>query len=573
MGYRRRLVDLYQRVNTSNVPKVDGLLEAWVGKEHQLYETVCRKYHVDEMLPLYTGDADSGEGLFGNRFGAFKTLYKAAEELRQGVERSFDEAIRSQDGQAAQVDIPLVSMTPVTEEGDKGSANVAAIQSADSSALSLKGELEALRAERTNLLSEGMRMSKRLHAVESNAKETRAVAARAEARILELEKSEAKLQERVKGLAARADNAEALTKENLAEAKRFEREADRFRTELYQEQRQTAAEQRKVQELQRRERVLQESMVPVADLRRTEGLLERTARERGELLAANTQITAELQRMTASSDSLERRYHEMVAQAEQDAEFQKERLERVELEYATHSMPYMQKIADLEGRLREKDKRLGEVEAESAQRLKEALDRVEAGVSELRDAAEVHKRREEAMTSEAAKNLAAEAANAEVAISSANLAKAAAEEALRASEKDLQRERELRWAEEKRSAELLAQLEDLTTRAEPKADPSPRSAVVAPSADARRLSLEVEDLMKQRKALEQDLAKLHRSLESNRGPAKPAVQLEHKFEAALQCIASLQEELEVCREERDAFKSQYVSMVKRGGKMSVASGA
>merc|ERR1712013_830534 len=117
------------------------------------------------------------------------------------------------------------------------------------------------------------------------------------------------------------------------------------------------------------------------------------------------------------------RFQQMVLEAEHDAEVQKERLERVELEYASHSMPYMQNIADLEARLRELDRRSAEAEAKSSQKLKEALDREAAGSLALTASTEEFKKREDEIRSEAAKSCAAEAAKAEVEISSASLAK------------------------------------------------------------------------------------------------------------------------------------------------------
>merc|ERR1711972_743049 len=88
---------------------------------------------------------------------------------------------------------------------------------------------------------------------------------------------------------------------------------------------------------------------------------------------------------------------------------------------------------------------------------------------------------------------------------------------------------------------------------------------VAPGAreltsEARRLRMEVEALQRQRDTLEQETSRLqHRAevMESQpRGnnAQRGAMLLETKFEAALQAIGRLQEELEVCQSQRDEYK-------------------
>lgn len=549
--YRRRLVDVYSDANPTHLDRIDGLLEKFRGQEHQLYENVCLKYSIKPVLPEFTGqdqeDHQAGASLIGSGFGALQSLYFAADQFREGVERSFDEALRSQAAAEKEPDCdePVAAEPAPVPETGSGPVSSA--------------EVGSLKAERDNLLNEGIRMSKRLLAVETNAKEARAAAVKHEARVVELERNEAKLQDRVRGLTSRAETAEALALDARADIKRYEKESERLRGELLQEQRALAAEQRKLNDMVRRERALQESTVPEQDLRRVEAALETTARERAELFSVNAQITSELRAISAANSELETRYQRMLEQAEQDSDLQKQRADRVELEYASHSMPYLQKIAELEGALQSYEVTASQKQAEDAQRVEEALAREAAAREELRVAHEQRRAREDEIRAESKKAVAGELAQGKIDLSAVQLAQQSAEQSLRTVEQDLARERDARRANEKRITELLAQLE-----AQAHAHAKPQ----APKVDdaERRLEKELEHLRKQRSSLEQETLQLQERVASLRESAKANSHsaLESKFEAALQAIGSLSEELEGCKEERDAFKAQYRALVDRG---------
>jgi len=82
--------------------------------------------------------------------------------------------------------------------------------------------------------------------------------------------------------------------------------------------------------------------------------------------------------------------------------------------------------------------------------------------------------------------------------------------------------------------------------------------------------MEVQALMRQRDELTKEGSRLQQRVDTLRqqassgkggGPANNV--LEQKFEGALQVIGKLQEELEACREQRDAYKQQCNELARK----------
>ena len=123
-AYRSRILDIYRAHNPSKLDNVDSLLVKYAGNEASLYRSVCNKYGVepeaDPCPPDDDGAADAalaaaaeeakaaaaaaaaklsswGSGFWSSGLKTLHTLQTTAEGLKDQVEKSFDEAIRSEE--------------------------------------------------------------------------------------------------------------------------------------------------------------------------------------------------------------------------------------------------------------------------------------------------------------------------------------------------------------------------------------------------------------------------------------------------------------------------------------------
>merc|ERR1712113_1207271 len=82
------------------------------------------------------------------------------------------------------------------------------------------------------------------------------------------------------------------------------------------------------------------------------------------------------------------------------------------------------------------------------------------------------------------------------------------------------------------------------------------SESVGTEGEIRRWKLQIEALTKQRDAFATEMSRMQQRVDSSGGNAQKTAKLEQRFEAALQAVGKLQEDLEVVQAERDAFRKQ-----------------
>jgi len=446
-------------------------------------------------------------------------------------------------------------------------------------------ELNAAKEDKKNLIAEGMRMSKRVHAVEERMKEAVAEARRLETRNGELEKIRDQLQTQVSKMITRGDDAEATCNEQGREIRRLTAELERSRGQLIGEQRRCEAEQQAQQQRSReigdRTRQFQEK-------------LESAMRECNELRATNASLTQALESTRGAIDFTESQYQQQLQDALQANEEQRRRLEAVEMEYASQSLPLTRRIADLETRLSKQEQQHSERLAASQREADTAISdlakiREEMRAARLSQDKEQEVLREQVKKSNTLVNEMAETLRLREADEAAAVqARDSAERSREAVDSELRLEKAKRQSEEQRVSELKTQVTHLTQQLEREQAAAKVARMSAPQAtapsqaqdsavhgsapgamqeldvEARRLRMEVDGLMKQRERLERESATLQEKVDSlgaqakaQNGKANPAhFQLETRFEAALQAIGKLQEDLEVCQEQRDQYKKQ-----------------
>lgn len=601
-SYRKKIYSIYAEHNQAKLGEVDSILDKCAGKERLLYEAVCMKYlgcvpddNSQATATPSAGDDRAQDASFGfNALGSFSAslsttgaagflqsglstlqsmkdaaegLQGAAEGLREKVEKSFDEAIRSEEDTGA---LELVQ---------KATAKVAKVErSCD----------EAIRTEEET--PEGKEKAGRLAAEAKAAK-----------------------------LSVRAASAESLLDEYQSEGRRMAMEIGRLRTQLQKEQKESAAELKRVQaqhatEMDRawaqlRREQSQQVVEQEACKRRIsesdarvkliEGRLEAAARERGELMATNQAISSDHQCAIAALDAAERQLEDHKIQADRALEQQKKKLESVELEFAQSSVPYTTQIASLEQKLAKQEQGMNEREA-ALQRtlamveLKEAALQkdLQARIEREKQEKQEETRRRAALEDEAAR-VGQEASRARAALEAAQKEKEAAERKRADVDAQLELEVGRRKAEERKASDFAGKVDDLTkqlhqARAEraealSRGSRSPigglaigamattqsniRSPVSADAispplahanareleANTRRLRTEIQALTQQRDMLEQEASKLQNRLEFR--DSSGAV-FEQKFEAALQMIGRLHEELDAEKAARKQLESQ-----------------
>jgi len=547
------------------------------------------------------------------------------------VERSFDEAIRSQDDTSAleavqglreglrdavekaavqpvplkgSSDLAVAALEPQVDADcactDAGQSSPTALpedQVISNSAVQVERErfakeleavhkeLSAVKEEKKNLIAEGMRMSKRVHAVEERMKEAVAEARRQETRRGDLDKINESLQTQVSKLMSRADDAESTCQEQRGEIRRLASELERSKGQLQGEQRRLEAEHHAQQQRSRE----------VGDrTRQYEEKLEVAMRECKELRATNASLTQALDRSQSAIDLTESQYQQQLQEALQANEEQRQRLEAVELEFANQSLPYTRRIAELETRLSKQEQQhserlaVSQREADTAMRdmvkLQEEMRGLRAEKDKEQDALREQVRKSNTLVNDMSETLRLRDTEEAAALR----ARESAERDREVTEAELRLERAKRQNEEQQVAELAAKLVQMSQQLEREqaaakvaslstsqaahdrmGDPLSGGAAKELSAEARRLRTEVDGLLKQREQLERENTRLQSQADSQRqqvpqhnGKALAAsVQLETRFEAALQAIGQLQEELEVCQEQRDEYKKQCHELV------------
>eukprot|EP00929_Paragymnodinium_shiwhaense_P060376 TRINITY_DN30159_c0_g1_i7.p1 TRINITY_DN30159_c0_g1~~TRINITY_DN30159_c0_g1_i7.p1 ORF type:complete len:1359 (-),score=475.51 TRINITY_DN30159_c0_g1_i7:140-4216(-) len=584
--------------------------------------------------------------------GWFSGVANAAAGLKKNVERQFEDAIKSTEetsaldavqslkgavetaaasgaggsssstaspqAAAAANDVSLEDDAATTDPWMPEAANGASTVSMSAEALkeleTLRAQMEAMKSERQRwqgerqgLIDEGLRMSKRMHALEERAKELVVDVRRAEARASELERAKTAVEAKAVKLSNRAATAEATADEQKSELRRVNQELGKLRAQLHsaergQQEGQQASERHAAEQTER-VRILEEKL---------QAQTEASMRERAELFATNQALAASLEQAQSAADSLESQYEAQLSASTALVEDQRRRLEDVELEFARATVPHGRQVAELEEKLVRQERELSQREATSRRQAEEALAREEEArrALEAKEAEEAKWRAEREEEARQRQKAHAELVELRSRAAEAWSARETAEQRREATEADLKLHASQREAAERRANEAEEKREDLARQLRvvqqqlhmlQQQAPTPSqssSAAAAPgtpsssqldrrdsegafndpvaarqqASEVRRVQMEVSALRKQRDDLTREGSQLQAKVEAlrreayhagtGRGGVSPAATggggrnliLEQKFEAALQMIAKQQEELEVCQAERDALR-------------------
>jgi len=606
--YRERIAAVYREHNPDKLSEVDGLLLKYQGREQELYFAICRKYKVpvsggggdevgmsaahacDEasvagsLSSWFQTSSSAVSGTGGGLFQTLNTVKNVAEGLKKNVEQQFNEAVLSQeDGSALDAvhelrdavenaaaatyasgasgtGVPDVATSVaegagVSRGGDGVSVEVSQTVLRELDVVraerdSLKAERRSLVAERSGLIEEGTSISKRMHAMEARMKEMVADARRSQERFSELERAKTTLEAKAAKIASRTASAEALADDRLSEVRRLQADLNKTRSQIQAEQRQHAEESRLAEMQTSKMKQLEERM---------QEQLDASVRDRAELMDTNNALSTSLQQARIVADSAECSLELARAEAMRHAEEQRTRIAEIELEFARQSLPYARQISTLEARLSRQEEAFREREIAAKRATEEAEAQLAAALEKLQAAELVNKREAEVRQAEVAE---------------AWSARECSDERRELAEKNLRLEAERRQVAEQRTATLTERVQELSQLlAQQKAAaplPEQQGKAQLLEGEGRRLRTEVELLKKQRDEITQQNSQLQKEVESLRWEARKSsrnsvpdsggeldgVLLQRKFEAALQMIGLLQEELDSCREKLDASESQ-----------------
>eukprot|EP00931_Biecheleriopsis_adriatica_P061969 TRINITY_DN3729_c0_g1_i5.p1 TRINITY_DN3729_c0_g1~~TRINITY_DN3729_c0_g1_i5.p1 ORF type:complete len:753 (-),score=256.52 TRINITY_DN3729_c0_g1_i5:139-2397(-) len=626
--YTRQIKAIYQEHNPAKLAEVDKLIEKYSHQLGVLYQSICSKYDVKplpELLPqtdaaaaaatsaslagessALSGDATAtsdhksswSTGFLTSGLQTLKSLHGAAEGIREQMEKTFDEAIRSEEEMSA-----MQVVQGLSRAAEKGAAKADAqealaafsesesqlnVAPAEAAALSsprpdadgqlqqqqqrpslapehaeafqaehqkLLREVQKLKSEKESLIVEGNKMSRRVQAVEEKMKAVMAEARRSETQISELEKARDNAQAQNSRLTTRAEKAETQCNEHRAEVRRLSSELEKARQQLQREKGQLQADQ---QALQMRSRDQSEKE------RRLEDKIQYLTSERDELRSSHGSVAMELQQALAAVDAAERKLQLQAHETEQLQEQHRLRLEAAEYEFANESMPYQQRIGELEAQLAHQEQKFMEREAVAYRERDKERAELDAAREELHQREALQQRRAREMQDEAsrAQRAIAEAADLRREVAEVQDIKEAAQRAREAADGELKLESARRRSAEQRATELQHQLQVIeklqaSTPARPAAPAVPPMVSGATESEMQQLRTQLEAVSRQRDALQQDSLKLQQRLEAlQKGGSNANVALAQKFEVALQAIGKLQEELETAQDQRDAYKRQ-----------------
>eukprot|EP00913_Durusdinium_trenchii_P016923 g15909.t2 len=117
--YIEQITAIYREHNPTKLAEVDKLFEKYAEQLPVLYQSICQKYDVKPLPELVENDstvahrapAEESKSLWGASFltsglQTLKTLHGAAEGIREHMEKSFEEAIRSEEEPSRAVSSP-----------------------------------------------------------------------------------------------------------------------------------------------------------------------------------------------------------------------------------------------------------------------------------------------------------------------------------------------------------------------------------------------------------------------------------------------------------------------------------
>ncbi|CAL1141650.1 unnamed protein product [Cladocopium goreaui] len=560
--YTRHITAIYREHNPTKLSEVDKLIDKYSEQLPVLYQSICQKYEIKPSPELENeakGEIQStaeSKPLWGASFltsglQTLKTLHGAAEGIRQHMEQSFEEAIRSEEEistmqvvqglskaaekgaakaemkskEAAPLQPTALSDTNVASEGA-----VDGLGDGQSKAVVLEGmqELEQLRAdkerlqkenrnlkaEKENLIMEGTKMSRRVQSVEERMKVMTSDCRKMEEGSDELERKIEKLNAQLARQTARAEKAEAQCSELKAESRKTSSELERAKQQLQGEKRQMQADQQALQ-VKTRESTEKE--------RRMEERLQQLCHERDELRATSSSLTVELQQALGAVDNLERRLQQQIQETEQLQEQHRRQLEAAEYEFVNESMPYQQRLGEMEAQLAHQEQKFLEREAIAYRERDKERAELEAAKEELRQREALQERRarelhEESLRAQMAHEEAAQLRSLKETVQSA---REAADRSREAAEGELRLESARRKSAEQRGDDLQQQVDKLQTSATGPGFGSSETEV--------QLRMQVSCVTQQRDTLQQIW------LSNKRFPLILAVELRQLFAAMADC--------------------------------------
>lgn len=278
--------------------------------------------------------------------------------------------------------------------------------------------------------------------------------------------------------------------------------------------------------------------------------LQQLCHERDELRATSSSLTVELQQALGAVDNLERRLQQQIQETEQLQEQHRRQLEAAEYEFVNESMPYQQRLGEMEAQLAHQEQKFLEREAIAYRERNKERTELEAAKEELRQREALQERRARELHEESLRAQMAheEAAQLRREIAEVQSAREAADRSREAAEGELRLESARRKSAEQRGDDLQQQVDKLQTSATGPGFGSSETEV--------QLRMQVSCVTQQRDTLQQETKRLQQRLEAQRSGESANAQLVQRFELALQAIGKLQEELEVCQAQRDSYQKQ-----------------
>lgn len=280
--------------------------------------------------------------------------------------------------------------------------------------------------------------------------------------------------------------------------------------------------------------------------------------ERDELRATSASLSVELQQALAAVDSLERRSHQQMQDMEQLQERHRQQIEAAEYEFVNESMPYQQRLGELEAQLAHQEQKFLEREAVAYRERDKERAELEVAKEELRQRELLQERRAREIREESARAQQAivDAAEARREVAEVLTAKEAADRAREAAEGELKLEMARRRSAELQATDLQQQVDKLQSATQPASVPGGSLVAAVKDSELQQLRIQVDTITRQRDALQQETSKLQQKLEQQRTGMAAQSALAQRFEVALQAIGKLQEELEACQQLRDSYKQQ-----------------
>eukprot|EP00434_Breviolum_minutum_P016857 symbB.v1.2.014872.t1/scaffold1098.1/size138148/4 len=597
---------IYREHNPTKLSEVDKLIDKYSEQLPVLYQSICQKYDVTPSAELAENEAkgeiqstEESKSRWGTSFltsglQTLKTLHGAAEGIRQHMEHTFEEAIRSEEDistmtvvqglskaaekgaakaemKSKEVTSPPTALTEAsvaseTVVGDagsevaqpKGGANVERTQELEQLQAEkerLLQENQKLKAEKENLILEGTKMSRRVLNVEERMKAVTADMREAEATNQDAERKTEQLQAQLVRQKEKADKAEAQVAELKTDNRKIMTELERAKQQLQGEKRQMQADQQALQ-MKTRESTERE--------RRMEERIQQLCHERDELRATSSSLTVELQQALRAVDNLERRLQQQIQETEQLQEQHRRQLEVAEYEFVNESMPYQQRLGELEAQLAHQEQKFLEREAIAYRERDKERAELEAAKEELRQREAQQERRARELREEVERAQRAQQETAELRreIAEVESAREVADRKCEVVEGELKLETARRKFAEQRGDDLQQQVEKLQSSALATQGQS------LGSENEVQLRMQVSTITQQRDTLQQETLKLRERLEAQRAGDAANAQLVQRFELALQAIGKLQEELEACQAQRDSYQKQCQNNASQGAEVA-----